>query len=106
MALSYSIISTVNAVMLLLLMNRKMKGIYISKLLEFFAKAVPATLIMITALLLLQGLPVRPATKLLQLVFLACEISAGAVFYVAAMIILKAEDALYLVKLFKQRLKM
>lgn len=106
MALSYSIISTVNAIMLLFLMNRKMKGIYISKLLEFFAKAVPATLIMIAALLLLQGLPVRPVTKLLQLAFLACEISAGAVFYVAAMIMLKAEDALYLVKLFKQRFKM
>ncbi len=106
MALSYSIISTVNAVMLLFLLNRKMKGIYIGKLLNFFAKAIPATLLMIVLLVLMEGLQLKLGTKPLQLAFLAAEISAGAVVYVVTMILLKAEDALYLVKLFKQRFNM
>ncbi len=106
MALSYSIISSVNAIMLLFLLNRKMKGIYIGRLFGFFAKAVPATLLMITVLFLLEALPLRLDTKTLQLAFLAGEITVGAVFYVVTMVILKAEDALYLVKLFKRRFNM
>ncbi|HEX2944554.1 MAG TPA: murein biosynthesis integral membrane protein MurJ [Clostridia bacterium] len=106
MALSYSIISTVNAIMLLLLLNRKMNGINMEKFFAFIARAVPATFVMIAVLLLFEGLPFKPAAKALQLVFLAGEIFAGAVFYVVTMIMLKAEDALYLVKLFKQRFKM
>lgn len=106
MALSYSIISTVNAIILLFLMNRKMNGIYLGKLAGFIAKAVPATLLMAVVLLLLRDLHIGAGGKIAQLAFLAGEIFAGAVVYVAAMIILKAEDALYLVKLFKQRFNM
>jgi hypothetical protein len=61
---------------------------------------------MIAVLLLLEGLQIRLGTKPSQLAFLAAEISAGAVIYVVTMILLKAEDALYLVKLFKQRFNM
>jgi putative peptidoglycan lipid II flippase len=106
MALSYSIISTVNAIMLLFLLNRKMNGIHMGKLFSFILKAVPATLVMILVLLMLEGLPFKPGTKALQLAILAGEIFTGAVFYVTTMIMLRAEDALYLVKLFKQRFKL
>lgn len=106
MALTYSIISTVNAVMLLFLLNRKMKGIHLGKLLKFFARALPAVFIMTVILLLIENFHANPGTKAGQLAFLAGEIVAGAVIYIAAMLILKAEDALYLVKLFKRRLKM
>lgn len=87
-------------------MNRKMNGIYLGKLAGFIARAVPATLLMAVVLLLLRDLHIGAGGKIAQLAFLAGEIFAGAVVYVAAMIILKAEDALYLVKLFKQRFNM
>jgi len=46
MALAYSLASAVNAFLLLSILNRKMKGIYIDRLLRFLFKVVPSAMIM------------------------------------------------------------
>lgn len=106
MALVYSIISMVNSALLILLLQRKMKGIYLAKLFHFSVRALPAVLMMMIVLVFLQQLPLQLNTKLQQLLFLSVEILAGAAVYVVIMHIMKAEDAIYLVNTIKQRIKM
>ncbi|NTV90670.1 MAG: murein biosynthesis integral membrane protein MurJ, partial [Clostridiales bacterium] len=58
MALSYSIISVVNSVLLIILLNHRIEGgILLDKMYKFLLKALPAALIMGVALRLLEMLP-------------------------------------------------
>lgn len=104
MALSYSVISFVNSALLLFLMNRKMNGIHLDKFLNFAVRAIPSALAAGAVFLLLEHIPLQTDTKALQLVKLAAELVAGSVIYVVFMFLLKAEDAVYLIKLLKHRL--
>ncbi len=106
MAISYSIISTINAFILLLLLNRKIRAINTEKLINFFLRAVPAVLLMCLALLFFEMIPVGLDTKALQLLYLVSEIVIAAVIYSVIMLLLKADDAIYLKNLLKQGLNM
>ena len=101
MALSYSIISTVNAILLMILLNRKIKGIHLNKFFIFVVKAIPASVVMGVVLFLLDGLPVNMVTKPQQLIFLMVEIIVGVLVYISVMILLKGEEAVYLAGIIK-----
>mgnify|MGYP000710312734 CR=1 FL=1 len=106
MALSYSLISTVNAVILIILMARKMNGIHSHMLSGFFARSLPAAAVMSMVLCILKMIVPYPDGKFMQIILLAFEIFAGVVVYIASMLLLRSEDAIYLVKNIKQRLKL
>ncbi len=105
MALSFSIISTVNAISLLLIMNKKMCGIHMERLIEFLRKAIPSTLVMAVIVFAFELLPVTLDTKAAQLMYLMVEILAGAFVYTAFMTLFKDENALYFIDTLKQKLK-
>ncbi|MFZ5986749.1 MAG: murein biosynthesis integral membrane protein MurJ [Bacillota bacterium] len=106
MALSYSLASALNALLLLILLNRKMKGIHLDKLLTFFIKVVPASLVMGGVLFGIDRvLPVNTGSKLLQFISLSFEIGAGAVVYFALLLLLKVEEASYVSNIFMGKLK-
>lgn len=105
MALSYSIISTINSLILMFLLHRKMNGIHLDKFLSFVVRALPASLAMGGALWLLEKIPVTLGSKLAQLGYLALEIGLGALVYIAVMTLVKSEEALYFVQAAKARLK-
>jgi putative peptidoglycan lipid II flippase len=106
MALSYSIISLVNSCLLLILLHIKMNGIHASELGSFFIRAVPSSVVMGAALLMIRSIVPDPGMKLLQLLYLLSEIIAGAVIYIIMMLFMKSQDAIYLMKKIKQGLKM
>lgn len=93
MALSYSIASSINAILLLSLLNRKMKGIYLRKLGAFLLKIIPAALFMGGALILINSALGHGEEKLVQLILLAVQITAGVFIYFAALIVIKQEEA-------------
>ena len=103
MAQVYSIISMVNAVLLLLLLNRKVNGIYMDRLWRFTVRAVPSALVMGIVLTVLESIPLRLDTKALQLLYLTGEIILGVAAYSGMMLLMKAEDAKYLIKMLKVR---
>lgn len=105
MALSYTIISTINAIFLLLLLNRKMKGIHLNKLVVFLGKTVPAAAIMGVVLFLMESLPITLNTKVLQLVFLTFEIATGALIYFVITRMLKLEEADYILETIARKFK-
>ncbi len=104
MALSYTIISTVNAILLLVLLNRKIRGVNLNRFFSFVAKAAPASVAMGAVLFLLDRIPVRLETKTGELLYLALEIAAGVLVYLSVMVLLKGEEALYFVKTLKNKL--
>ncbi len=94
MALSYSLVSVVNAVLLLTRLNKKMKGIYLDKLFVFLLKILPSSLIMGIVLFLLNlVIPVNVDSKIMQFINLSIEISVGVVVYFAVVFLLKVEEA-------------
>ena len=104
MALSYSIISTINAILLLLILNKKMKGIQLRKFAQFLLKAIPASLAMCGVLYLMNGLSGGIHSKVLQLIYLTFEISAGAIVYFFIMLYFKSEEAVYFLKAIGRKL--
>lgn len=99
----YSIISTVNATLLLIILNIKVKGIYMDRLLQFAIRAVPSVLVMGIVLVVLERIPLQLDTKVLQLLYLTGEIILGVAIYSGMMLLMKAEDAKYLIKMLKVR---
>ncbi len=106
MALSYSLISLVSSILLILLLGRKMKGIHADRLASFFVRALPAAAVMSIVLYAFQSILPYPGGKTEQLLFLAAEIITGFVVYIIMMLLFKSQDAIYLVKNIKQRFKM
>lgn len=103
MALAYTIISTVNSILLLKLLNRKVRGIYMGKFIKLLRKSVPSAAVMGIALLVSEPLLPEAGTKAGQLACLAVEIIAGALVYVIMMLLLKSEEALYFLNKIKSR---
>jgi len=94
MALSYSTVSAVNAVLLLSMLNRRMKGIHLKKLVKFLVKVVPASVMMGIVLYFLNlAVPGDSSSKLIQIVNLMFEIGVGVLVYFALVLILKVEEA-------------
>lgn len=105
MALSYSIISTFNAILLMSILNKKTGGIHLDKFVSFVARAVPASITMGAVLYLMNLFPVHLNTKLLQLLYLLLETGVGALVYFTVMVFLKSEEALYFANALKGRFK-
>ncbi len=103
-ALAYSITSVVYAVLLLFILNRQMKGIYLERLGVFLCKVIPASIIMGIAVYLLDMLlplgggfkVISASAKALQLIHLTIETTAGAVVYFAVVLLMKVEEASYI----------
>jgi len=94
MALAYSITSTVNAIILVVMLNKKINGIYLKSFFVFFLKTLLASAVMgVSVLLLAFILDFDTASKLLQILYLIVTISAGAVIYFAAVCLLRVEEA-------------
>lgn len=106
MALSYSIISLVNSVLLLILLNIKMNGIHAAELGSFLVRAIPSSAVMGAVLLLIRSLVPVPGTKLLQLLYLLLEIITGAAIYIIMMLLMKSQDAIYFKKKIMKGLKL
>ena len=104
MSLAYSLQSTVYALILLILLNRKSK-ISISNNLRFSAKIIFASLVM-GAIVYMLNHTLSPdylanvglAAKVKEILFLVFEISAGALTYFAVLWVLKLEEAVYLIR--------
>ena len=106
MALSYSITSALNALLLLGLLNRKFKGIHLDKLMLFLLKVLPASAIMGIFLCFSNAvLNSGTGSKLLQLAVLGAEILAGAFLYFLVLALLKLDEALNILNIAAQRLK-
>lgn len=106
MALSYSLASALNAFLLLMILNKRMKGIHLDKLLKFLIRVIPASFMMGAALFLINGfLPVDAGSKLLQILSLTFEIAVGVLIYFTIVLIMKVEEASYMKNLFISRFK-
>jgi putative peptidoglycan lipid II flippase len=96
MALSYSTVSLVNAVLLLTILNVKMKGIHLRKLSKFLVKIVPASIIMGIVLYFLNLImPNATSSKIMQITNLMIEITVGVLVYFTVVLLLKVEEAQY-----------
>jgi len=106
MALAYSIASTVNAFLLMAVLNSKMKGIYINKLMQFIIKVIPSALLMGAALYAINCIVQFSAfSKILQFIILIVYVAIGASIYFTAAYILKIDEAKNAVSTIKTRIK-
>ncbi len=106
MALAYSIASTLNAALLLIVLEKKMKGIYLNKLAAFIVKVIPASAVMgIFLFFVSRAVPFESSSKPVQYLLLAFEVSAGAAVYFLAVLAMKVEEAGYMYNIFKGRIK-
>ena len=97
MALSYSLASSLNAFLLLLLLDRKMGGIHIDKLVRFFLKIIPASVIMGASLFLIDGIiSVNDSSKLIQFISLSIEMLFGVGIYFIIVMLMRVEEAYYI----------
>ncbi|MDQ2086778.1 murein biosynthesis integral membrane protein MurJ [Herbivorax sp. ANBcel31] len=95
MALSYSLVSLVNASLLLMLLNRKMNGIYIGDLLKFLSKIFPASFVMGLAVYFINTAMPFADSKIMQYIGLLGIITVGAAVYFAIVLLFKVEEASY-----------
>jgi putative peptidoglycan lipid II flippase len=105
MALAYSVASTVNAFLLMSVLNRKMKGIYLEKLMQFIVKVIPSALLMGAALFAINGIvQISAFSKIMQFIILAAYVVIGASIYFASAYILKIDEAKNAVNTIKMRI--
>lgn len=96
MALAYSLASALNAFLLLTILNKKMKGIYLDRLLKFLLKVIPSALIMGIVLFMTNTyIAVDTSSKAMQILNLFFQIAAGALVYLTAVLMLGVEEALH-----------
>ncbi|HEY9060464.1 MAG TPA: murein biosynthesis integral membrane protein MurJ [Pseudobacteroides sp.] len=106
MALAYSAASTLNACLLILILNRKMKGIYIKKLMIFTLKVVPSALLMGAVLFAINSfVKFSDFSKVIQFILLAVYIIVGVAVYFGAALILKIDEAQNAVSTIRIRMK-
>lgn len=111
MALAYSSASMVNALLLVLLLNRKMNGLGLSEFLTFLVKTAAAALIMAAAVKVINGIiDIETASldftasnvlgvagfKAVQFCVIALKIAAGAAVYFSVILFLKVNEGLYI----------
>jgi putative peptidoglycan lipid II flippase len=106
MALSYSLVSLVNSVILLVLMGKRIKCADAGMITGFLCRAVPSAAVMGAVLWIIREIMPYPGGKALQLAYLALEIVAGCAVYLIMMLIFRSQDAIYMVNKIRQRLKM
>lgn len=120
MALAYSIAGTVNAALLIIILNKKVKGFDFKHILVFLIKAFVSALAMAAVVYFLvmitdrgwfvqdfssAGLAQILKSKILELIFLLLYAVTGAIVYFAIMKTLKSEEASDIYQLVVNKLK-
>ncbi|HHV95503.1 MAG TPA: murein biosynthesis integral membrane protein MurJ [Clostridiaceae bacterium] len=110
MALAYSIACTVNALILLYILNRKLKGIHLKELINFIVKIIVSSFLMgVILFFVIKNVPIdfsRTFTienKIQELWYLMLIITIGVVAYLIITIVLKVEEARYFIALIKSK---
>lgn len=105
MSLAYSLSSTFNAVVLIIILDRKMKGIHLEELFAYIFKVLAASAAMGVVLFVMnKSIPVdfKEAfslhKKIIELFYLFVEILVGLSTYFAAALLIKVDEAIYLFK--------
>jgi putative peptidoglycan lipid II flippase len=94
MALSYSLTSTLNAILLMTLLHKRVREVDFKEFFGFLLKAIPAAIIMGAALMFANGLvDFARVSKLVQIAYLGFEVLAAAAVYFALAIMLKVDEA-------------
>jgi putative peptidoglycan lipid II flippase len=105
MVLAYSAASTLNAVLLLIILEKKMKGIVLKKLAVFLIKVIPAAIIMGIPLYFINiAVPVHSVSKPVQYLLLAIEVFTGATVYFLTAVVMRIEEAEYVLKTLKGKI--
>ena len=106
MALSYSLSSTLNMILLLILLNKRMHGIYLKELLSFLFKILPASIVMGAIIYILNlFLPSYLTNKLYQFINLGLMVFVGITVYAVVTISMKVDEAVSAYKAIINRAK-
>ncbi|TYQ15504.1 UNVERIFIED_CONTAM: putative peptidoglycan lipid II flippase [Acetivibrio alkalicellulosi] len=105
MALSYSLVSAVNAFLLLVLLNKKIKGIYLSKLMTFFLKVIPGSFIMGAVVYFTNNIMFDGGSKLMQIISLSIVILVGVAVYFGVVLLFKVEEANYVKDMISKKIR-
>ncbi|HHW48488.1 MAG TPA: murein biosynthesis integral membrane protein MurJ [Clostridiaceae bacterium] len=106
MALAYSITSTINAFILIFILNKKVDSINLKSFCVFLLKTFLASGIMGLAVFLLSNvMDFNTASKFLQVLYLIAAISVGALIYFATVLVLKVDEAVYMYETIRLRVK-
>lgn len=105
-ALSYSIASTINAVLLMVILSNKIKCINLASISEFFFKTLTASIVMgIPLYFINMYMPSFSDSKIQQVIGLAFEIAFGIAVYLSAVLIMKISEAQYMLNMLQNRAK-
>jgi putative peptidoglycan lipid II flippase len=112
MALAYSISSTINFIILMSALGKKIKGIYSGQWVGFIFKTAIASAVMGVILFLLKGLvpvdfskPFSINTKILELAYLFALIICGVVVYFILMLLAGVKEVNYLLGIVKDKFR-
>jgi putative peptidoglycan lipid II flippase len=113
MALAYSIASFVNAIILLIVLNKKAKGIELADLFNFMIKILFASIIMGILLLFIDNIftaninidGIGAASKLRQIIALLFEIIVGASVYFFITLLFKIDEAVNISRVILNKIK-
>ena len=112
MALAYSLSSIINCAILLIVLNKKLKGLELKSLVQYCVKLIAASLVMGALLICINKyIPVDFARafsikdKIYELLYLFAEIALGASVYFAVALLIKVEELRYIIDLIKRKLK-
>ena len=94
MALANSISSVIYSILLIVILNRKMGGLYLKKLITFMVKVTASALIMGIVLYPVNMiLPVDINSKISQVINLGIEVAVGVAIYFGVTMLLRLEEA-------------
>lgn len=112
MALAYSIAGTINALILLFVLNRKLKGIHLKELIIYILKIIVSSLLMgVLLIFVIKLVPVdftRAFTienKVEELCYLLAMIAVGAIIYFIFAFVMSVEETRYFFTLIKSKIR-
>jgi putative peptidoglycan lipid II flippase len=105
MALSYSLVSMVNAFLLLTILSKKMNGIYLKSLSKFLFKIFPASFIMGVVIYFINTAMPPLESKIMQYTYLAGVVAVGIAVYFAIALLFKVEEVSYIKDIILKKFK-
>lgn len=106
MALAYALSSTVNAFLLMIILDIKLDGIHLEKLAGFMVKVTIASAIMGFIISLINNaIQTGIESKLLQFLFLIIVVSLGGLIYFTIVLLMKVDEAKYILSFIVEKLK-
>ena len=107
MALSYSIASTVNAIILFVVFNKRTGKLIDKDILVFCQKVILGSLLMAISLKIVRyAMPNVGVTKVMQFINLMMQISVGVLAYFVSVFIMKVEEVEEILNIFLRKLKL